>query len=317
MNRVKVSICMPTYQRPDLIGQCIESCLSQTHADIELLIGDDSKDDRTQALIEEKYAGDPRVVYIRNRPALRQCRNVAMLFERASGDKIVLMHDDDYLALDCVEKLLRVFDENPGVEVAFGDQYEVDDDSRVDFAESERLNASFYRTKEVEGLQPLGGRAGLIGMFPNNGWMANADLVKRVSYREQFVNGCDYAFGSELCLAAKGVYYTKQYVSYYRKTSESMSSTTRATLNSSSVIAYEFLTGLVLPRELYEARRLALRRFLPNVVSILARNKEPWKGLRLAFTGLHAYNYGFSARLYYHLLLIANAIVKGETKSHS
>ena len=37
----KVSICLPTYNRPELLVRCIESCLMQTHANIEIVIGDD------------------------------------------------------------------------------------------------------------------------------------------------------------------------------------------------------------------------------------------------------------------------------------
>src|SRR5262245_41810902 len=101
--RTKVSICLPTYQRPELIGQCLDSCLSQTHTNIEVLIGDDSRDDRTQSLIEARYAADPRVRYVRNIPSLGQARNVGSLFARATGDRILLIHDDDFLVGNAVE----------------------------------------------------------------------------------------------------------------------------------------------------------------------------------------------------------------------
>ena len=90
----KVSICLPTCNRPELIVQCIDSCLAQTHADIEIVVGDHSKVERTQRLVAERYRDDPRVRCARIEPPLGQAHNVASLFERATGDKILLIHDD-------------------------------------------------------------------------------------------------------------------------------------------------------------------------------------------------------------------------------
>lgn len=305
----KVSICLPTCNRPELIAQCIDSCLAQTHTNIEIVIGDDSKDERTQQLIAARYGDDPRVRYVRNEPPLGQARNVASLFARAAGDKILLIHDDDYLVENGIERLVSLWGLHPDLEVAFADQYEVDQEGHVDRAVSDQLNADFYRTKMAEGLQELPGRTGLIQMFPNNGWLANADLVKRIGYKEQYGMCCDYVFGTELCLAARKVYYLNEYVSYYRKTAVSISQSTRGSTHSASVSAYLFVCGLALDRQLEPARRIALRRLVPIVASVYSKNGEPLKGLQIVRDHLFAYNYGFSLRLYYHLLLISRAVL--------
>lgn len=304
----KVSICLPTCNRPELIVQCIDSCLAQTHANIEIVIGDDSKDDRTQRLMAAQYGHDPRIRYMKNEPPLGQARNVASLFARASGDKILLIHDDDYLAEDGVERLVSLWDSHPGLDVAFADQYEVDHAGHVDRSVSDRLNADFHRTKSREGLQKVPGRTGLMQMFPNNGWLANADLVKRISYKEQYGTCCDFVFGSELCLAAKQVYYLNEYVSYYRKTNVSISASTRGSTNAASVSAYAFITSLKLDRQVEPARTLALRRIVPIVVSVYAKNAAPLKALGIMLKHLAAYNYGFNARLYYHLMLVPRSM---------
>jgi glycosyltransferase involved in cell wall biosynthesis len=305
----RVSICLPTYNRPKLIVECLESCLAQTHSNIEILIGDDSKDNRTRRLIETRYAHEPRIRYVKNEPSQGQARNVASLFARATGDKILLIHDDDYLAVDGIERLLSAWTLHPDLDVAFADQYEVDQNGHVDLAVSDRLNLDFHRTPGAAGLQKLPGRTGLIQMFPNNGWMANADLVKRIGYKEQYGMCCDFVFGSELCLAAKRVYYLKEYVSYYRKTDVSISSSTRGSTSAAPVLAYAFVNGLRLPRELEPARKLALRRLVPIVVSVHSKNNAPLRGLRIALEHLSAYNYGFSLRLYYHLMMISRSML--------
>jgi glycosyltransferase involved in cell wall biosynthesis len=305
----KVSICVPTCNRPDLIVECLDSCLAQTHTHIEILIGDDSSDDRTQALVAARYAHDARIRYVKNEPSLGQARNVASLFARATGDKITLIHDDDYFAKDGIAQLLRLWQQHPQLDVAFADQYEVDVRGNVDVLKSAALNAAFHRTEDAQGLQSQPGRTGLVQMFPNNGWMANADLVKRVSYRDDVGMCCDYVFGSELCLAAKQVAYLHRYVSYYRKTEVSISHSTRGSTFAASMTAFEFVTGLELDASLEPARRLALKRLAPIVVSLYAKNDAPLTALRVAFEHAYAYAYGFDARFYYHLSLIARAFI--------
>ena len=305
----KVSICLPTCNRPELIVECIDSCLAQTYGNLEIVIGDDSKDKRTQQLIAQRYANEARVRYVKNQPALGQARNVASLFARARGDKILLIHDDDLLTTDGVEKLVSLWKLHPQLEVAFADQYEADHTGAIDFEGSARLNTAFRRTREAEGLQTLPGRTGLIQMFPNNGWMANADLVKRIGYSDQYGMCCDFVFGTELCLAAREVFYLHEYVSVYRKTATSISHSTRGTTVAATVSAYAFVKALKLPAQLEPSRKLALRRLAPIVVSVHAKNRQVMPGLKIAFTHLFAYNYGFSTRLYYHLLMLSRAAV--------
>ncbi|NKJ46429.1 glycosyl transferase [Burkholderia sp. SG-MS1] len=303
----KVSICLPTCNRPELIANCIDSCLGQSYGNLEIVIGDDSKDTRTQQLIAARYGEEPRVRYTLNQPPLGQARNVASLFERASGDKILLIHDDDLLTTDGVEKLVSLWTRHPQLDAAFGDQYEADHGGAVDVDASARLNAAFRRTQDAEGLQPLPGRTGLIQMFPNNGWMADARLVKRIGYKHQYGMCCDFVFGTELCLAAREVFYLHDYVSVYRKTATSISHSTRGTTIAATVSAYAFVKALQLPPQLEPSRKLALRRLAPIVVSVHARNRQAACGLKIALAHLYTYNYGLSARFYYHLLMLARA----------
>jgi len=308
----RVSICLPTCDRADLLVECIDSCLAQHYGHLEILIGDDSADERTRQRVAQRYGDEPRVRYTKNEPPLGQARNVASLFARASGDKILLIHDDDLLTTDALEKLVSLWQRYPQLDVAFGDQYEADHDGVIDFDASVRLNADFRRTAQAEGIQPLAGRTGLIQMFPNNGWMADARLVRRIDYSEKDGTCCDFVFGTELCLAARNVYYLHDYVSVYRKTATSISHSTRGTTSAAPLNAYGFVKSLDLPARLEPARRIALRRLVPIVVSIHAKNRQSRAGLRVALGHLFAYNYGLSVRLYYHLLILARSALRGE-----
>ena len=56
------SIVIPTYNRAELLSQAIESVLSQTHSNREILVVDDGSSDDTQSMVR-KFR--PSVSYVR------------------------------------------------------------------------------------------------------------------------------------------------------------------------------------------------------------------------------------------------------------
>lgn len=87
-----------------------------------------------------------------------------------------------------------------------------------------------------------------------------------------------------------------------------MSQTTAVSMHSAAVEAYKIARDVKIAPELEPARRVAYKRMAPIVVSTLARNDQPFNGLKVALSHLPAYNYGLSPRFYYHLLLIGKSL---------
>lgn len=61
------SIIVPSYNRADIIGRALKSCLAQTYEDFEIVVVDDGSTDDTEAAIAA--VGDPRIRYIRQENA--------------------------------------------------------------------------------------------------------------------------------------------------------------------------------------------------------------------------------------------------------
>src|SRR5690349_13450286 len=91
--RALVSILIPTFERPHLLGEAIDSALAQTYPHVEVLVGDDSRDGRTEALVRGHPAAS-RIDYEHNARPLGQAGNVNRLFDRARGDRVIVLHDD-------------------------------------------------------------------------------------------------------------------------------------------------------------------------------------------------------------------------------
>jgi glycosyltransferase involved in cell wall biosynthesis len=103
--RVPVSVCIPTYNGGQYIGQCLESIISQSFANLEILIVDDCSTDNSFELIQEYALRDSRIKYIRNPKNLGLVENWNRCIELSSGEWIKFVFQDDIIKPNCVEKM--------------------------------------------------------------------------------------------------------------------------------------------------------------------------------------------------------------------
>jgi abequosyltransferase len=90
-----LSICIPTYNRADFIGHCLDSILGQWVEGIELVIVDGASKDATPAVVAEYQRRYPFIRYFRRSSNVGIDEDVLKVVELATGDYCWLMSDDD------------------------------------------------------------------------------------------------------------------------------------------------------------------------------------------------------------------------------
>jgi glycosyltransferase involved in cell wall biosynthesis len=113
-----VSVVMAAYNAERFIGLAIESALSQTAGDLELIIVDDGSSDGTEHAIAP-FRADPRVRYSRQENS-GQCAAKNKGIELARGDFVAFLDADDLWRRDKLERQLRLFEDRPDVGVVYG-----------------------------------------------------------------------------------------------------------------------------------------------------------------------------------------------------
>lgn len=109
-----VAVGMPVYNGDKLIALTLDSILSQTFGDFELIISDNASTDRTEEICREYAARDSRIRYVRNPENLGASRNYNRVFELSSGGKYLRWAaHDDLLGPTCLEKHKQALDEGP------------------------------------------------------------------------------------------------------------------------------------------------------------------------------------------------------------
>jgi glycosyltransferase involved in cell wall biosynthesis len=100
-SRPLLTICTPTYERPELLRRALGSVVSQVDAragQVELVVSDNSLGDEPEAVaraVLERWPGPSQ--YVRNRPSVGMIENHNRCLDLARGRFISFLQDDDLL----------------------------------------------------------------------------------------------------------------------------------------------------------------------------------------------------------------------------
>lgn len=101
---VKVSIVIPVYNTEQLLPRCLQSVVSQSLAEIEIICVDDGSTDGSARVLDEWATRDSRIVVIKQSNGRQgKARNTAMRV--AQGEYIGMVDSDDYIPHNYFESL--------------------------------------------------------------------------------------------------------------------------------------------------------------------------------------------------------------------
>ena len=120
MSKEKITILIPTYQRPQFFAQALKSAQAQTAPqdtyDILVVDNDSTPNSETQSLVEEMRL--PNLRYIKNESNLGGYGNWNRGFCLAQTEWVCLLHDDDLLLPSCIERALYVLSRHKSSKLA-------------------------------------------------------------------------------------------------------------------------------------------------------------------------------------------------------
>ena len=111
----KVCIGMPTYNGEKCIKKAIDSVLSQTFTDFELIISDNVSEDSTSMICKEYEKKDQRIKYIKHEINRGPSFNFQFVLSESKSEYFVWLADDDYWEPTFLEKNVIVLESNNNV----------------------------------------------------------------------------------------------------------------------------------------------------------------------------------------------------------
>lgn len=107
---MKISVIVAAFNIEDYIENCLESIISQTYKNLEIIVVNDGSTDKTIDIINNYAENDNRIVVI-DKPngGLSSARNAGL--EVVTGDFIGFVDGDDYINEEMYEKLYNLYKE--------------------------------------------------------------------------------------------------------------------------------------------------------------------------------------------------------------
>lgn len=103
MSKIKVSIICITYNAPDLLERCLNSCVNQTLNEIEIVLVNDGSSDNTDDICKRYAKKDSRINYFyKENGGASSAMNLG--FKHVKGEYIHMLDGDDYMSPDLCER---------------------------------------------------------------------------------------------------------------------------------------------------------------------------------------------------------------------
>ena len=113
MNVPVVSVIIPTYNRAQMVCDCVASVLATNYPELEVVVVDDCSPDDTGEKVKARFGGDDRVRYLRNERNSFQAVSRTNGARASSGDYLFILDDDNLVDKNIFAELLACFKRHP------------------------------------------------------------------------------------------------------------------------------------------------------------------------------------------------------------
>ncbi|MDR2800999.1 MAG: glycosyltransferase [Desulfovibrio sp.] len=126
----EISIVLPVYNGEDHLADALESIVSQTFADFELIVVNDCSTDRSPEIVKSFAVSDKRVKLTNNSVNKKLPASLNVGFSLASGTYFTWTSDDNKLKPDCLACLLDALKKHD-VDIVYADTEEIDESGKL------------------------------------------------------------------------------------------------------------------------------------------------------------------------------------------
>ena len=108
-----VSVIVPVYNVEKYVERCVNSLLTQTYKNLEIILIDDSSTDQSGCLCDSLAIKDQRIKVVHQKnQGLSGARNAGL--NHMKGKFVTFVDSDDYVLENYVESLINILNENNG-----------------------------------------------------------------------------------------------------------------------------------------------------------------------------------------------------------
>ena len=297
-----ISIIIPTYNHGYLLGEALDSVLSQTYSNWECIIVDDGSTDDTKEIVFRYINKDIRFRYaLIQKAGPSSARNVGL--KMAKGDFIQFLDADDLISKNKFEVQLGLFHEKKSDVIVCRMIYllllieNYFDDNMSSKVPALTLNGFIY-SWDIDFVIAI------------HSPLISHDFIKRnkLKFREEIKAKVDWVFWIELALNNATFYFHPDKLAHYRRHSSNMTS------DKIHMILNNFRAIFLVYDLLSEEQRIQFRELMPMPLMLKSKELLEVTTLEMKITELkHSLNYKLGTFILRPYRFIKNGIFRKNT----
>lgn len=236
LSEILASIVIPAYNAEQYLPRCLESALSQTERDIEVICVDNASTDASPRIIAEAAEKDPRVHVLEEpRAGVSFARNTGIAAAR--GEYLFFLDADDFIEPDTVEKTVAKARETRAQAIVFSfDEYYDEGDTHVlrERCPEEKLYQGAFSLADVEGISTELTTPNCVRTAYRRDWLAE----RGIEFPVQIKTSEDLVFVNRVLFAADRLAILPDCLYHYRR---DVLSATRKDRGSDGLIALDLI----------------------------------------------------------------------------
>ena len=215
---MKISVIVPVYNVEEFLEQCLESIVTQTYIDLEIILVNDGSTDQSSKICDDFVKRDPRVKLIHQiNGGVSSARNIGI--KVATGEYITFVDSDDWLEKEMYQKMMYAVKIQNESEVIMCDfinekydcQEKITANIRDGFYVKQDIVKELYPTLLVtEDLGRLPIVSACICIFKKELFLNN-----KIAFDVDLRYVEDYLFMATIMLYTNSFYYLKDYYGYH------------------------------------------------------------------------------------------------------
>ena len=205
---VKLSVIVPIYSAERFLNKCIESILSQSYFDMEIILVDDGSPDNCPQICDNYAKQDKRIKVIhQSNKGLVEARNAGL--GMASGEYICFVDSDDFVKGELLQRTANIIDQEPDTDIIVYDYLYFYGNSDNDL---KRRNHDIDNSWPIDRIRD----EFLLDHYPSYMWnkVFRKDLLKKVSIPAGIWMEDLYACAGLFTIAKKIIYVPEAYYCY-------------------------------------------------------------------------------------------------------
>ncbi len=204
MQKPLVSIVMPAYNAEKYIAESVNSILTQTYKNFELLIADDCSTDRTREILSA--FNDSRISFHPNETNQGYLKTCNKLFSLCNGELVTFQDADDISVYDRIEKQVNEFLKDKDLGICTTNSVMIDSVGKKIMSRKWAIDYEKFRTDEDYEVLLCGATI-----------MLKNDLLKEIGLYHEYFNrlgGEDYEWFFRAVCKGKGFHLNDELYSY-------------------------------------------------------------------------------------------------------